>query len=96
MLFTRNDKKIKGAAHKNGDVDGTCIQTITSARNDCYELIYFRGGHHFVICVSGLSTYGMSQIQGLSRTEIQSLKILYSNLYRKNSVFRVFILVNSI
>ena len=29
MLFIRNVKKIKGAAHKNGDVDGTCKQTIS-------------------------------------------------------------------
>ena len=24
VLFTRNVKNIKGAAHKNGDIDGTC------------------------------------------------------------------------
>ena len=24
VVFTRNVKKIKGAAHKNGDVGGTC------------------------------------------------------------------------
>ena len=27
-LFTHNVKKIKGAAHKTGDVDGTCIRTL--------------------------------------------------------------------
>ena len=27
VLFTHNVKKIKGAADKNGDVDGTCKQT---------------------------------------------------------------------
>ena len=27
-LFTRNVKKIKGAAHKNGDIDGACKRTL--------------------------------------------------------------------
>ena len=28
VLFTHNVKKIKGAAHKNGDVDGKCRRTL--------------------------------------------------------------------
>ena len=28
VLFTYSVKKIKGAAHKNGDIDGTCEQIL--------------------------------------------------------------------
>ena len=28
-LFTLNVKKIKGGAHKNGDIDGTCKGIVT-------------------------------------------------------------------
>ena len=29
MLLTHNVKKIKGVAHKNGDIDGTCKQDLS-------------------------------------------------------------------
>ena len=33
VQFTRNVEKIKGAAHKNGDVDGTCKGLFTRTVN---------------------------------------------------------------
>ena len=35
VLFTRNVKKIKGAAHKNSDVDGTCKKALSLYRDQC-------------------------------------------------------------
>ena len=35
-LLTNNVKKIKGAAHKNGDVDGKCKRTLMAAMNETY------------------------------------------------------------
>ena len=33
VLFTRNARKIKGAAHKTGDVHGMCKQGLTRKRS---------------------------------------------------------------
>ena len=36
LLLTHNVKKIKGAAHKNGEVDGTCKWTLPEGNNCKY------------------------------------------------------------
>ena len=40
-LFTRNVKKIKGAAHKNRDIEGTCkIGLKYLCETTCYNILY--------------------------------------------------------
>ena len=36
MLYKHKYKKIKGAAHKNGDVDGTCNGMLTLAETETW------------------------------------------------------------